>query len=236
MNPRTLKKMNPLHPWKVSVEEAIQIQENLRGRIILKNRLTEVKIVAGADVAYSKDGTFLSGAIVVLSHPEMKPLDSALATGEVSFPYIPGLFSFREGPVLLEAFNRLKLKPDLILFDGHGIAHPKQFGLASHLGLWLDLPSIGCARTSLLDDYEPPGPSQGDFSWVYWSGKKVGAVLRTRKGVRPVFVSPGHRVDLQTSLRVVLHTCKKYRIPEPLRRAHQMARRFASQFQEKEII
>lgn len=216
--------MKPLHPWEVSVEEAIRIQEGLRDRIVLKTGFSEVKTVAGADVAYSRDGTFLSGAIAVLSYPALEPLDSALATGKVSFPYIPGLFSFREGPVLLKAFNSLKLKPDLVLFDGHGIAHPRRFGLASHLGLWLDLISIGCARMPLIKAIRPPGTSKGSFSWVYFEREKVGAVLRTRQGVKPVFVSPGHRIDLTTSIRIVLATCQKYRIPEPLRRAHLLSR------------
>lgn len=216
--------MNPLHPWNVSTGEAIQIQEGLRDCIILKNPFLKVQTVGGADVAYSKNNNLLFGAITVLSFPEMKPIDEATACGEVSFPYVPGLFAFREGPVLLEAYQKLKAKPDLIIFDGHGIAHPKQFGLACHLGLWLDLPSIGCAKTPLIKAIRPPGASKGSFSWIYFEGKKVGAVLRTRQGVKPVFVSPGHRIDLTTSIRIILATCQRYRIPEPLRRAHQTAR------------
>lgn len=216
--------MKPLHCWEVSVEEAIRIQEDLRGRIVLKNRFSELKTVAGADVSYFRGETFVSGAIAVFSYPELKPIDSALATGEVSFPYISGLFSFREGPVLLRAFEGLKIKPDLILFDGHGIAHPRQFGLASHLGLWLNLPSIGCARTSLLSPYGSPETAKGSFTWIYLKGKRVGASLRTRQGVKPIFVSPGHQIDLPTSLQIVLATCQGFRIPEPLRKAHHLSR------------
>lgn len=216
--------MTPLHPWNVSIEEAFQIQEELRGRVVLKNRFSEVKTVAGSDVAYSRGGIFLLGAMVVLSYPELKPLDSSLASGKVTFPYLPGLFSFREGPVLLKAFDQLKIKPDLIIFDGHGIAHPRRFGLASHMGLWLDLPSVGCARTPLLKGFTSPGRSKGSFAWVYLEGEKVGAVLRTRQDVKPVFVSPGHRIDLMTSIHFILSTCRRYRIPEPLRLAHQLSR------------
>jgi len=216
--------MTPLHPWNVSIKEALQIQEELRGCVVLKNRFSKIKTVAGSDVAYSRSGAFLLGAMVVLSYPELKLRDSAMATGKVSFPYIPGLFSFREGPVLLKAFDRLKLKPDLIIFDGHGIAHPRRFGLASHMGLWLDLPSIGCARTPLLKDFTSPGSSKGSFAWVLLEGEKVGAALRTRQAVKPVFVSPGHRIDLMTSIHFILSTCRQYRIPEPLRLAHQLSR------------
>ncbi len=216
--------MEFLHSWDVSIEEAFQIQKDLSGRVVLKNRLSEVKTVAGSDVAYARGGTFLFGAMVVLSYPGLKPLDWVLASGKVTFPYLPGLFSFREGPVLVKVFNRLKVKPDLILFDGHGIAHPRRFGLASHMGLWFDLPSVGCARTSLLKDFTSPESSQGSFAWVYLKGERVGAALRTRQGVKPVFVSPGHRIDLRTSIHFILSMCRQYRIPEPLRLAHQLSR------------
>lgn len=213
----------PLHSWEVTVEEAIRIQEDLKHRILIKNTLSKVKTVAGADVSYSKDHRSLSGGIAVLSFPDLKILDKALAFEEVRFPYIPGLFSFREAPVLLQAFQRLKIKPDLILFDGQGIAHPRRFGMASHLGLWLDLPSIGCAKTSLIKDYVLPKSAKGSLTWIYLKGEKVGAVLRTRANVKPIFISPGHRVDLATSIRIVLTTCQKYRIPEPIRIAHHLA-------------
>lgn len=215
--------MNPLHSWDVSVEEAAKIQDELRGRIVIQNRFSTLRTVGGADVAYSKKGNRLFGAIAVFSFPQLEWIDSTTVHGAISFPYLPGLFSFREGPILLEAFHHLKVKPDLLLFDGHGIAHPKRFGLASHLGLWLDLPTIGCARTSLLGNEKPSGPSKGDFTWVYQDGEKVGAVLRTRELVKPVFVSPGHRIDLPTSIEIVLATCLHSRIPEPLRIAHHLS-------------
>src|SRR4030042_6998412 len=184
--------MKPLHSWNVSVEEAVQIQEALKDRIILKKTFSKVKTIGGGDVAYSRNGNLLFGAIVVHSFPEMEILDTATADGKTFFPYIPGLLSFREGPILVKAFQKLRLKPDMMIYDGQGVAHPRRMGLASHMGLWLDLPSIGCAKTPLLDEFISPGPSRGNFEWIRTEGKKEGAVLRTREKVNPLFVSPGH--------------------------------------------
>jgi len=253
--------MNPLHSWDVSVGEAIQIQEALKERIILKNTFSKVhpvrnssrsskptgtihgrnpaiggiaehrriisngvKTIGGGDVAYSKNGNLLFGAIVVLSFPDMEILDTATADGKVRFPYISGLLSFREGPVLTKAFRKLRFKPDVMILDGQGIAHPRGMGLASHIGLWLDVPSIGCAKTPLLNEFISPGPSKGSFEWIRREGEKVGAVLRTREKVRPLFVSPGHNIDLWTSIQLVLGSCKGFRSPEPLRKAHHLSR------------
>jgi len=241
--------MNPLHSWNVSVEEAIQIQEALKERIILKRTFSKVhpvrnssgvsnpaaeqrriisngvKTIGGGDVAYSKNGNLLFGAIVVLSFPDMEILDTATADGKIPFPYIPGLLSFREAPILIKTFQRLKLKPDVMIYDGQGIAHPRGMGLASHMGLWLDLPSIGCAKTPLLDEFVSPDLSKGSLEWIFRGREKVGAVLRTRGNVKPLFVSPGHRIDLPTSIQLILQSCKGYRFPEPLRKAHQLAGR-----------
>jgi deoxyribonuclease V len=207
------------------VEEAIQIQGALRKQIILRKAFSGVKTIGGGDVAYSKKRTYCFGAIAVLSFPDMEILDRVTAVGKILFPYIPGLLSFREGPVLIKAFQRLKQKPDAMIYDGQGIAHPRGMGLASHMGLWLGIPSIGCAKTPLLNQFILPGPLKGSFEWIRWEGKKVGAALRTRENVKPVFVSPGHRIDLRTSIQLILKTCKEYRIPEPLRRAHQLSRK-----------
>jgi deoxyribonuclease V len=216
--------MKPLHPWNVSVEEAIQIQGNLRHQIILEKTFKEVRWIGGADVAYSKDRNSLFGAIVVLSFPKMEILDITTARGKIPFPYIPGLLSFREGPILIEAFQKLKIKPDVMVYDAQGIAHPRGIGLASHMGLWFDLPSIGCTKTPLLNDFVYPGSSKGSFELIRRGEKEVGAVLRTKDKVKPIFISPGHRIDLQTSIQIVLTTCPKFRIPEPLRRAHHASR------------
>jgi deoxyribonuclease V len=219
--------MKPLHSWNVSSEEAIQIQEAFKDQIILKKTFSKIRTIGGGDAAYSKDGRLLFAAMVVLSFPEMEILDTAKADGKTFFPYVPGLLSFREGPMLTEAFQRLKLKPDVMIYDGQGIAHPRRMGLASHMGLWLDLPSIGCAKTPLLEGYISPGPSRGSFEWIRRKGRKVGAVLRTKENVKPLFVSPGHRIDFLTSNQLVLESCKGFRFPEPLRKAHQLAERVA---------
>lgn len=217
--------MIPLHSWNVSVEQALLIQDTFKEWIILKRTFPDLKTIGGADVAYSLRGNLFFGAMVVLSFPEMETLDIATADGRISFPYIPGLLSFREGPILIKTFQRLKLKPDVMIYDGQGIAHPRGMGLASHMGLWLDLPSIGCAKTPLLNQFISPGPTRGSFEWIRKQRKKVGAVLRTKQNVKPLFVSPGHRIDLPTSIQLILESCKGYRFPEPLRKAHQLAER-----------
>jgi deoxyribonuclease V len=216
--------MKPLHPWKVTPEQAIRIQENLRHRIILKRTSSKVRTVGGADVSYQKEGNLLFGAMVVLSFPQMETLDVATACGKISFPYLPGLLTFREGPILINIFQKLRMRPDILIFDGQGIAHPRGIGLATHLGIWFNLPSIGCAKTPLLGKSVIPGPSRGSFELIQKDGSEVGVVLRTKNRVRPVFVSPGHRIDLPTSIRLVLESCQGFRIPEPLRRAHQLSR------------
>jgi deoxyribonuclease V len=217
--------MKPLHSWDVSVEQAIRVQETFRERIILKRTFSKVRTIGGGDVAYSGNANLLFGAIVVLSFPYMEILDMARTDGKIPFPYIPGLLSFREGPILIKTFQRLKLKPDVMIFDGQGIAHPRGMGLASHMGLWLDLPSIGCAKSPLLDEFISPGPLKGSFEWIRKEGEKVGAVLRSKENVKPLFVSSGHRIDLSTSIQLILESCKGYRFPEPLRKAHQLAER-----------
>ena len=217
--------MNPLHSWNVSVEEAVQIQEALKDRITLKKTFSKVEAIGGGDVAYSRDGNLLFGAIAVLSFPNLEILDMATADGKIPFPYIPTLLSFREGQILIKTFQRLKIKPDVMIFDGQGIAHPRGMGLASHMGLWLDIPSIGCAKTPLLDEFVSPGPLKESFEWIFKGREKVGAVLRTKEKVKPLFISPGHRIDLSTSIQLILESCKGYRFPEPLRKAHQASRK-----------
>jgi deoxyribonuclease V len=215
--------MNPLHSWNVNVKEATRIQENFRNRIIVEKTFQEVHTIGAGDVGYAKDRSSLLGVVVVLSLPRLDIVEIATAHGEISFPYIPGLLSFREGPILIEAFQKLKMKPDVMVYDGQGIAHPRGFGLASHMGLWFDLPSIGCAKTPLLSNFMSPGPSRGSFKLIRKEGKEVGAVLRTKQNVKPVFVSPGHRIDLPTSIELILKSCQGFRFPEPLRKAHQIS-------------
>ena len=213
-----------LHRWKVTPEQAIRIQENLKHRIILEKTFSRVRTIGGGDVSYQKEGDFLFGAVVVLSFPKMETLAVATARGNISFPYLPGLLAFREGPILIKTFRKLRIRPDVLIFDGHGIAHPRGMGLATHLGIWFNLPSIGCAKTPLLGESVTPRPSKGSFELIQKDGREVGVVLRTKDRVRPVFVSPGHRIDLPTSIRLILESCRGFRLPEPLRRAHQLSR------------
>ncbi len=192
----------------------------MRAKISLTTVTRRVSSVAGADVSYSKRGGKAVAAIVVLSYPDLDLIDEAFVRGEISYPYIPGLLSFREAPLLLEAFQGLRRFPDVVLYDGQGIAHPRGFGLACHMGVLLDVPSIGCAKKKLVGDSGEVGLQAGSTTPLTIEGKIVGAVIRTRKGVKPVFVSPGHRIDLESSIQLVLRTCRGFRLPEPIRRAH----------------
>jgi len=211
-----------LHPWDVSLEQAIQLQNTLREHLEPVSGRRKVETIAGADVEYGAGKA--CGAVAVFSCPGLELMDKACACREINFPYIPGLLSFREGQVLLDCFSRLRLKPDAAVFDGHGIAHPRGFGIAAHLGLLLDCPSIGCAKTRLYGRVGEPGLQRGSFARLLDDrGRAVGAALRTRDRVKPVYVSPGFKMDLKQSLEIILACAPKYRIPEPLRAAHQLA-------------
>jgi deoxyribonuclease V len=176
--------------------------------------------VAGADVSYERDGHRLFAAVVVHRLRSLEVVDVGRAIVPARFPYVPGYLSFREGPAVLQAFRRLKIVPDAAIFDGHGLSHPRGFGLASHLGLWLDIPSVGCAKSRLVGDEETPGPNRGDRTPLIFRGKRVGAVLRTRRGVKPVYVSQGHRMGLRSAVSLVLRSTGRFRLPEPTRAAH----------------
>jgi len=215
--------MKELHVWDVDVQRAIEIQETLRRQLILKKTLSQIETIGGADVSYS-NGNHLLGMILVFSHPDLKLLESSWAYGKTPFGYIPGLLAFREGPILIEAFRKSKIKPDVMIFEGQGIAHPRGFGMASHLGLWLDTPSIGCTKTPLVATEITVGSSKGQLQPILREGVEVGAVVRTKTNVKPVFVSPGHKIDLATSVQIILETCRDVRLPEPLRRADKASR------------
>lgn len=216
-----------LHRWDVDIRGALEIQQQLRKRLSLKNSLVLGKIrwIAGADVAYAADGESAFGALVVLSFPDLVVAETHCVRDRTRFPYVPGLLSFREAPVLLKAYASLQQPPDVIFFDGQGIAHPRGFGLASHAGLLLGIPSIGCAKTRLVGEYGPVGRKRGSLSWLWLGKTKVGAVVRTRANVKPVFVSPGNRITIRTAVNLALAACKGYRLPEPIRKAHQLANR-----------
>ncbi len=213
------------HPWDLSPKEAIELQKQLAPRVIHKStlKINRIRKIAGIDTAY-RDGVACA-AVVVLQFEDLKALESETAVRPIDFPYVPGLLSFREGPVILEALHKLKSPPDLLIFDGQGIAHPRRFGIASHIGLLVDIPSIGCAKTKLVGHYDEPQPEQGRYSYLTDQGKTIGAVVRTCKAVKPVFVSGGHRVNLRDSIKLVLHCCKGYRLPETTRKADKLSRK-----------
>ena len=211
-----------LHPWNVSLRRAARIQEKLRSRLRLNAppRRWTIRHVAGADVSYDRGSDVIYGAVVVLRYPDLTIVETAGAAGRARFPYVPGYLSFREIPILLRAFRKIRVRPDLILCDGQGIAHPRGFGLACHLGMVLGVPSVGCAKSRLVGDHEDPGRARGDAAPLTYEGRQVGVVLRTREGVAPIYVSPGHRIDLGRAADVALSCCRGVRIPEPTRRAH----------------
>ncbi len=209
------------HSWDKSSQDARRLQMKLATHVIRKNRLGAVKTVAGIDVGIK--GDMACAAVVMLNFPGLDIAAQSTATRRVTCPYIPGLLSFREGPVILDAFDRLEHKPDLLIFDGQGIAHPSRLGIASHIGLLSDLPSIGCAKSRLCGQYQEPGVERGSHVLLMDHGEAIGAIVRTRTNVKPVFVSIGHRVDLQTCIDVVLACCRGYRLPETTRLAHRLA-------------
>ncbi len=217
---------HPFCPESLSVREARALQEQLAPRVLRARPVRKpVTLVAGADVAYSRQSKRIWAAVVVCKVPGLEVVATAIWADEVRFPYVPGLLSFREGPALLRAFSLLELRPDVVLFDGQGQAHPRGMGLACHMGLCLDLPTVGCAKSRLVGEHKPLAAERGARQWLTLDGKRVGAVLRTRTGIRPVYVSAGYRTGLEMAVELVMATCTHYRIPEPLRQAHILANR-----------
>jgi deoxyribonuclease V len=205
----------------VSAAEAVAIQRRLAPLVVRENRLGDVAHIAGVDVGFP--GGMARASVAVLRYPELEVVDTGIAEIPVSFPYVPGLLSFREAPAVLAAFEELRTTPDLLIVDGQGIAHRRRFGIASHLGLLLDLPAIGSAKSLLVGRHGPLGDEAGATADLLDRGEVVGRVVRTRRGVTPLYVSIGHRVDLDTAVRYVLQCCRRYRLPEPQRQAHMAA-------------
>jgi deoxyribonuclease V len=210
------------HRWDLSIASARRLQERLRARIVEEAPAGfSPGLVAGADMSHRRGSPWLYGAVVVLRLADGAVLETVTVRRKAAFPYVPGFLTFREGPVLLDAFRRLHVCPDAVLFDGHGRAHPRRFGLACHLGLWLDLPSVGCAKSRLCGVHDEPGLARGSRAPLLDEGERIGTVLRTRDGSRPVFVSVGHRVDLATAEALVLRCSNgRRRLPDPTRLAH----------------
>ena len=218
-----------LHPWNVSPQEAIDIQKRLGSRIQLKKLPRNIRSVAGTDVAFSRKLGLIWAGAVVFSYPDLIKLEERWTRGRVNFPYIPGLLSFREIPIMLRAIKRLKSDPELILCDGQGIAHPRGLGLASHLALMVGKPTIGCAKSRLVGEFSEVDEEKGSYAHLLYNGRVVGAVVRTRRGVKPLFVSPGNTITLEEAVDMVLGCCRKYRMPEPTRQAHLLVTRLRRQ-------
>jgi deoxyribonuclease V len=211
------------HEWRVTTVRAREIQEGLAGQVSRQGSIENPRLVGGLDIAVNRFARTGTAAAVVLSFPELELLETSIVTGPLEFPYVPGLLSFREAPLTLAACEKLALTPDFFLVDGQGIAHPRRMGIASHLGLCLGVPTIGCAKSRLCGVHEEPGQAAGSYADLVDNEEVIGAVLRTRASVRPVYVSIGNGIDLASAVRLVLDCCRGYRLPEPARLAHQAA-------------
>jgi len=223
-------KVESLHSWQVSIAQALDLQRRLAaqvsrtGEVVTQvSRTGEVvtpRFIAGVDISSDRAQGVATGAVVVLQYPELGVVETKVVRGKLNLPYIPGLLSFREAPLTLAACQELTITPDLILVDGQGIAHPRRMGLASHLGLFLNSPTIGCAKSLLCGAHQVPGVEPGSYAEVVDNGETVGVALRTKLGVNPIYVSIGHKIDLQTAIYWVMECCRGYRLPEPTRLAH----------------
>ncbi len=205
-----------------SPAEAIKWQKQWARRVRIEQIATPIKTVAAADMAITPDGRHCVAAVLVMRMPDMAILATAHARLQLQVPYIPGLLSFREAPAVIAAARRLSITPDVLLVDGQGLAHPRRFGLACHIGLALDWPTIGCAKSRLIGDYQEPGLNKGCRRRLTDKGEIIGAVLRSRRGVKCIYISVGHRAELEQAVKLVLQCCRRYRLPEPARHAHQL--------------
>ena len=224
------------HNWQLSPGEAIKLQKELASQVLHTGDIIAPRLVAGVDISINRWAKTGTAAIVVLRFPGLEIVEVKTKTDRISFPYVPGLLSFREAPLILTACEGLTIEPDILIVDGQGIAHPRRLGLAAHLGLCLDIPTIGCAKSRLCGSHEEPGNEHGQYAELVDAGQIIGAVVRTRSGVKPVYVSIGHKIDLSASINLVLASCRGYRLPEPTRLAHQAAGGNLKASNEKENI
>jgi len=209
-----------LHGWEVSTAEARELQLKLASEVSRTDVVSSPRFIAGVDISVDRVRGVARGAVVVLNYPELKVVETRVVEGKVDFPYVPGLLTFREAPLALAAFKRLNTVPDLVLFDGQGIAHPRRMGLASHLGLFLDTPAIGCAKSRLCGSHAVLGSEVGSYAELVDGDELIGAALRTKAGVKPVYVSIGHKISLESAIHWAMRCCCGYRLPEPTRLAH----------------
>lgn len=209
------------HPWNIPVPEAIRLQKELQGKVVEGDRFGEIRTIAGVDI--STGGNRARAAVVILRYPDLQPIEQVTAERPLDFPYVPGLLAFREVPAILDALEKIRREPDVIMADAQGRAHPRRFGLASHLGVLLNKPTIGCAKSRLCGEHEDPPEAAGSWTSLKDKGDLVGAALRTKERTNVVYVSIGHRVSLKSAIRITLTCCLNYRLPEPTRLADQVA-------------
>jgi len=212
-----------MHAWNLTPAEAVDLQNRLAKQVCAYGDVKSVRWVAGADISVPRGSNMGIAALVVLSYPSLELVEVQVETASLSFPYIPGFLSFREAPLIINLFEKLRHRPDLLLVDGHGIAHPRRFGIASHLGLWLDVPTIGCAKSRLFGKHAELNIEAGSVAYLYDNGVIIGTALRTRRGSSPLYVSSGHNISLENALQWVLSCTRGYRLPEPTRLAHLVA-------------
>jgi deoxyribonuclease V len=213
--------ITPLHAWDLDASAAVALQKQLAKQLNVSQPLQDAELIGAADVSYNRFSPIFYAVVLVLRKSDWSLVEMQHAIGESPFPYVPGLLSFREAPILLEAFAKVQQTPDVVMIDGQGIAHPRRLGIASHLGLFLDVPTVGCGKTRLCGTYDEPGPDPGDRAPLIHHGDVIGTVLRTKRRTKPLFISPGNRIDMESSIRLVLECCNGYRQPEPTRLAHQ---------------
>ncbi len=213
-----VRKISYTHP--LDTFEAIKIQNDLAAQVVKVDMLTEICYLAGVDISTRRMSKIATASVVLLKYPDLDVVDIKTVSGSLNFPYIPGLLSFRELPLMIAACEKLSINPDLIIVDGQGIAHPRRFGLASHLGVVMDIPTIGCAKSRLCGSYNEPENEPGYYSNLVDKDETIGVVLRTKHGVKPVHVSVGHKISLETAVCWVLNCCRGYRLPQPTRLAH----------------
>ncbi len=211
------------HSWHVTPKEAIVIQNDLRSKILMEDNFEQINFVAGVDVGFEDDGKVTRAAIAVLEYPSLKLHEVSVERCKTSFPYVPGLLSFRELPAVLKAMEKLRCLPDMLLCDGQGYAHPRRFGIACHLGLLTDLPAIGVGKTRLLGTHDVVANERGAWQPLMDGDEMIGAVLRTRPSVKPIYISTGHRISVQSAINLVMQCTTRFRLPETTRQAHKFA-------------
>jgi deoxyribonuclease V len=213
-------KFNHLHRWDLTPTEAVALQRELAAQIDVKRRLKKCALIAGADCSYSRFSPKFYAAVVVMRTSDWSIVETQGIVGESSFPYVPGLLSFREIPIVLQAFAKLKHQPDAVMCDGQGYAHPRRVGLACHLGLWLQVPTFGCAKTRLIGEHDEPAATAGAITPLLDKDEVIGQVVRTKERTKPLYVSAGNLIDLASAVKLTLQSCRGYRLPEPTRQAH----------------